>query len=152
MGNIFKYYYYGNQESKSDDKYKKQLQDYKNYFFNNYKIVDILGIGGFGTVFLVRHQKNEKIVYAMKVIEKEEVLTEEESEDYNEILIEETFEEIPLCYSTKIERNIMVNISKINDPFLLRIKSAFQDSKNFYIISEYIPGKNLVENSRNFMQ
>lgn len=143
MGNIFKYYYYGNQESKSDDKYKKQLQDYKNYFFNNYKIVDILGKGGFATVFLVQHQKNEKIVYAMKVIEKEEVLTKEESEDYNEILIEETFEEIPLCYSTKIERNIMVNISKINDPFLLRIKSAFQDSINFYIISEYIPGKNL---------
>jgi hypothetical protein len=37
----------------------------------------------------------------------------------------------------------MVNISKINDPFLLRIKSAFQDSINFYIISEYIPGKDL---------
>jgi serine/threonine protein kinase len=79
----------------------------------------------------------------MKVIEKEEELTEEETEDYNEDLIQENFEIIPLCYSTKIERNIMVNISKINDPFLLRIKSAFQDSINFYIISEYIPGKDL---------
>ena len=42
-----------------------------------------------------------------------------------------------------MERDIMVKISKINDPFLLRIKSAFQDISHFYIISEYIPGKDL---------
>ena len=43
----------------------------------------------------------------------------------------------------KIERGIMVIISQINSPFLLRIKQAFQDSLRFYIISENIPGKDL---------
>ena len=38
---------------------------------------------------------------------------------------------------------ILVKISKINNPLLLRIKSAFQDSSSFFIISEYIPGKDL---------
>ena len=139
MGNLN--YYYGNKESKSDDKYKKKLQDYKTYFFSNHVIVGILGKGCYGTVCLVQHKKNKKNVYAMKVIEKIAEPDVEEEQVNDEDL--EECEKLPEYYYTIMERNIMVKISKTNDPFLLRIKSAFQDSENFYIISEYIPGKNL---------
>ena len=123
-------------ENEREEENQEQYQDFKAYFFSHYQIVRILGQGSCGKVCLIQHQKNVKDIYAMKMIEKCGDPLEEA--DY-----EKRYQERSLGTYTKMERNIMVKISKINDPFLLRIKSAFQDIDRFYIISEYIPGKDL---------
>ena len=146
MGNLSPYY--RSEESKSEERYQKQFendfeesyqeqyQDFKTYFFSHYQIIKVLGEGSFGKVLLVQHKQNEKDIYAMKMIGKFGDPLEEE-------VYESTYKVRSLGTYTKMERDIMVKISKINDPFLLRIKSAFQDICHFYIISEYIPGKDL---------
>ena len=128
---------YYNPESKREGKYnkatEKKLQNFKSDFFNSYKTVSILGKGSSGAVYLVQHKQNDKKIYAMKVIYK--MGDEDEEEDDADVP--------KLSAYIKMERDIMVIISQINSPFLLRIKCAFQDSLRFYIISEYIPGKDL---------
>ena len=149
MGNQITPFYYKSEESKSEERYpiqdfeneseeenQEQYQNFKAYFFSHYQIVRILGQGSFGKVCLIQHKKNVKDIYAMKMINKFGDPLEEA--DY-----EKQYQERSLGTYTKMERNIMVKISKMHDPFLLRIKSAFQDTDRFYIISEYIPGKDL---------
>ena len=86
--------------------------------YNDFEPIKLLGRGSFGEVILVRLKANKK-VYAMKILSKKLL----------KIKKQETH--------TKTERDLMV---KINCPFIVNIKSAFQDSTKLYIVSEFMQG------------
>ena len=86
--------------------------------YNDFEPIKLLGRGSFGEVILVRLKANKKI-YAMKILNKS-LLKKKKQEAH-----------------TKTERDLMV---KINCPFIVNIKSAFQDSSKLYLVSEFLQG------------
>ena len=86
--------------------------------YNDFEPLKLLGRGSFGDVFLVRLKANKK-VYAMKILSKSMLKLKRQE------------------FHTKTERNLMV---QINCPFIVNIKSAFQDSKKLYMVSEFMQG------------
>ena len=85
---------------------------------NNFECLKLLGTGSFGRVLLVRLTSNNTL-YAMKILDKEQ-LKEKRQEEH-----------------TKTERDLMV---KINNPFIVNIKFAFQDDTKLYIVSDFMQG------------
>ena len=86
--------------------------------YNDFEPIKLLGRGSFGEVLLVRLKANKK-VYAMKILNKN-ILKLKKQELH-----------------TKTERDLMV---KINCPFIVNIKSAFQDTTKLYLVSEFMQG------------
>ena len=86
--------------------------------YEDFEAIKLLGRGSFGEVLLVRLKANKK-VYAMKILNKSLL----------KIRKQQTH--------TKTERDLMV---KINCPFIVDIKSAFQDISKLYIVSEFMQG------------
>jgi serine/threonine protein kinase len=86
--------------------------------FNDFDKLKVLGKGSFGEVLLVKLKANNKY-YAMKILTKKQVKLR-----HQEI-------------HTKAERDLMV---RINCPFIVNIKFAFQDSVKLYIITEFMQG------------
>ena len=86
--------------------------------YNDFQPIKLLGRGSFGEVILVR-LKSTKKVYAMKILDKK-ILKMKKQQNH-----------------TKTERDLMV---KINSPFIVNIKSAFQDDTNLYLVSEFMQG------------
>ena len=86
--------------------------------YNDFIPIKLLGRGSFGEVLLVRLKANKK-VYAMKILSKK-ILKLKKQELH-----------------TKTERDLMV---KINCPFIVNIKSAFQDNSKLYMVSEFMQG------------
>ena len=83
--------------------------------FHDFIKLKVLGKGSFGEVLLVKLKANNKY-YAMKILIKKQVkLRHQEAH-------------------TKAERDLMV---KINCPFIVNIKFAFQDEYKLYIITEF---------------
>ncbi len=89
--------------------------------YHDFAPLKLLGRGSYGQVCLVRLKLNNKL-YAMKVLDK--------------LLLKEKHQEL----HTKSERDLMV---KIHCPFIVNIKSAFQDEKYLYIISDFMQGGDL---------
>ncbi|CAM4791193.1 unnamed protein product [Rotaria magnacalcarata] len=90
--------------------------------FNDFEPIKIIGRGAFGTVDLVR-QKPSGQVYAMKTLSKFEMLKRSDSAFFWE------------------ERNIM---AFSNSDWIVKLHYAFQDSKNLYMIMDYMPGGDLI--------
>ena len=86
--------------------------------YNDFEPIKLLGRGSFGEVLLVRLKANKK-VYAMKILSKSMLKIKKQE------------------FHTKTERDLMV---KINCPFIVNIKSAFQDSTKLYMVSEFMQG------------
>ena len=86
--------------------------------FHDFEKLKVLGKGSFGEVLLVKLKANKKY-YAMKILLKKQVKLR-----HQEI-------------HTKAERDLMV---KINCPFIVNIKFAFQDEYKLYIITEFMQG------------
>ena len=86
--------------------------------FEKYKL---LGKGSFGDVFLVKFKSNNQY-YAMKILDKKTVVSYNQEEH------------------TKSERDLMV---KVNCPFIIDIKFAFQDKHNLYLLTEFMQGGEL---------
>ena len=86
--------------------------------YNDFEPLKLLGRGSFGEVLLVRLKANKK-VYAMKILSKTMLKLKKQE------------------FHTKTERNLMV---QINCPFIVNIKSAFQDSQKLYMVSEFMQG------------
>ena len=84
----------------------------------NFKILGILGVGGFSTVYKVRHIMTEK-VYAMKVMNKNYII----SKKYLHYVVSE-FE-------------IMKDLSGF--PFVLDLHYCFQSANYLYMIIDYCP-------------
>jgi serine/threonine protein kinase len=78
----------------------------------------LLGTGSFGRVLLVRYSGNNNL-YAMKILSKTQIKLKKQEEH------------------TKTERDLMV---KVNCPFVVNIKFAFQDESKLYIVSDFMQG------------
>ena len=103
-------------ESSAEFDYKNKKLTYKDF-----KPLKLIGRGSFGEVLLVRMIMNNKL-YAMKVLDKKILKSQKQQ------------------IHTKTERDLMV---KINCPFIVDIKSAFQDEYKLYIVSEFLQGGDL---------
>ncbi|CAF4430484.1 unnamed protein product, partial [Rotaria sp. Silwood2] len=90
--------------------------------FDDFEPIKIIGRGAFGTVDLVR-RKSSGQVYAMKTLSKFEMLKRSDSAFFWE------------------ERNIM---AFSNSDWIVKLHYAFQDSKNLYMIMDYMPGGDLI--------
>jgi serine/threonine protein kinase len=86
--------------------------------YDDFNPIKLLGRGSFGEVLLVRLKATQKL-YAMKILNKSLLRVKKQQSH------------------TKAERDLMV---KINCPFIVNIKSAFQDSSKLYIVSEFMQG------------
>jgi serine/threonine protein kinase len=91
----------------------------------NFKIIDKLGGGSFGSVFLVRPQGKNKTnqLFAMKVLEKENVLKQK------------------LARYALTERNVLCVAGK--HPHIVGLDFAFQNRYRLYLIMEFCPGGDL---------
>ena len=81
----------------------------------------MIGKGGYGSVYLARYKENNKL-YAIKLIKREGSLEN----------------------ASKNERDILVKIANIDNPFLLKIKFAFCDKNYLYIGTEFVQGGSLI--------
>ena len=88
---------------------------------NDFTPIKLIGKGSYGSVFLVRFKKNNK-VYAMKVLSKSLLRTQNQENN------------------TKSERNLMV---QINSPFIVNIKFAFQSESKLFLVQEFLQGGDL---------
>ena len=88
---------------------------------NDFTPIKLIGKGSYGSVFLVRFKKNNKL-YAMKVLSKS--LLRSQNQENN----------------TKSERNLMV---QINCPFIVNIKFAFQNESKLFLVQEFLQGGDL---------
>ena len=86
--------------------------------YSDFLSLKLLGRGSFGEVLLVKLKATGKI-YAMKILDKK-ILKLKNQQNH-----------------TKTERDLMV---RINSPFIVNIKSAFQDNNNLYLVSEFMQG------------
>ena len=88
---------------------------------SDFQKLKLLGKGSFGEVYLVKFKKNNKL-YAMKILDKNDIIEKHQEEH------------------TKIERDLL---TRINCPFIVNIKFAFQDKDNLYIITDFMQGGEL---------
>ena len=86
--------------------------------FHDFEKLKVLGKGSFGEVLLVKLKANNKY-YAMKILLKKQVKLRHQE------------------VHTRAERDLMV---RINCPFIVNIKFAFQDAQKLYIITEFMQG------------
>ena len=84
----------------------------------DFQALKLLGTGSFGRVLLVKYLANNTL-YAMKILNKAQIKLKHQEEH------------------TKTERDLMV---KINSPFIVNIKFAFQDDSRLYIVSDFMQG------------
>eukprot|EP01029_Cantina_marsupialis_P011537 TRINITY_DN2568_c0_g1_i1.p1 TRINITY_DN2568_c0_g1~~TRINITY_DN2568_c0_g1_i1.p1 ORF type:complete len:498 (+),score=131.48 TRINITY_DN2568_c0_g1_i1:95-1588(+) len=88
---------------------------------DDFELLKVLGKGAFGKVFLARLIPTGQ-VYAMKVLKKSEVVRRKQVEH------------------TKAERRIM---GKMESPFIVQLKFAFQTTDKLFMITEYCRGGEL---------
>lgn len=104
----------------------------KRVSMSNFKIVDRLGNGAFGTVFCVTQKNTPKgapvTYYAMKTLEKESVLKQN------------------LARYALTERNVLSVAGK--HPLVVGLDFAFQNSYRLYLIMEYCPGGDMEKQIR----
>ena len=102
-----------NQEEENSNNYENIKLSY-----TDFQPLKLLGTGSFGRVILVRFSTNNSL-YAMKILSKTQIKLKKQEEH------------------TKTERNLMV---KVNCPFVVNIKFAFQDESKLYIVSDFMQG------------
>lgn len=91
------------------------------YTLNDFQLIQTLGTGSFGRVHLVRSVHNGRY-YAMKVFRKSHVVKAKQIEHTND------------------ERKIL---ALCRHPFITRMWGTFQDSKNIFMVMDYIEGGEL---------
>jgi len=94
--------------------------------FEDFEVITKIGEGGFGKVFLVERKDTEKL-YAMKIL--------------NKAKLDHVYHKM----HTISERQILQNV---NSPFVVKLHAAFQNSKNLYLVLEYLPGGSLFDHLR----
>lgn len=91
------------------------------YALNDFVIQRTLGTGSFGRVHLVQSKHNQRF-YAVKVLKKAQVVKMKQVEHTND------------------ERKML---QKVKHPFLITLWGTFQDSKNLYMVMDFIEGGEL---------
>lgn len=90
-----------------------------------FHIVCLIGKGGFGQVFMVRH-KATAAVYAMKIMDKEGLIQRKAVSDAH------------------AERNILAMVGQTDAPFIVRLHAAFQTSRRVYLVMDFASGGELM--------
>eukprot|EP01126_Amoeba_proteus_P014827 TRINITY_DN16582_c0_g1_i1.p1 TRINITY_DN16582_c0_g1~~TRINITY_DN16582_c0_g1_i1.p1 ORF type:complete len:444 (+),score=87.32 TRINITY_DN16582_c0_g1_i1:1100-2431(+) len=90
----------------------------KDYHVDDFECVCVIGRGGFSRVLLVKKKDNGK-VYAMKVLNKSQIVSRGEAQH------------------VRAEQSVL---SKIDNPFLVKLQFSFQDKENLYLITDFING------------
>jgi hypothetical protein len=91
------------------------------YALGDFNIERTLGTGSFGRVHLVQSKHNQRY-YAIKVLKKAQVVKMKQVEHTND------------------ERRML---QKVKHPFLITLWGTFQDSKNLYMVMDFIEGGEL---------
>lgn len=91
------------------------------YTLTDFTISRTLGTGSFGRVHLVQSKHNQRF-YAVKVLKKAQVVKMKQVEHTND------------------ERRML---QKVKHPFLITLWGTFQDSKNLYMVMDFIEGGEL---------
>jgi len=86
-----------------------------------YKLLKVLGRGGFGKVMLVQHNKHSDL-FAMKIINKRNLTSEW------------------MRRSAKTERQLL---ELLDSPFIVKLVEAFQTHQKLYLVVEYMSGGEL---------
>lgn len=91
------------------------------YTLTDFKIERTLGTGSFGRVHLVQSKHNQRY-YAIKVLKKAQVVKMKQIEHTND------------------ERRML---QRVKHPFLITLWGTFQDSRNLYMVMDFIEGGEL---------
>ncbi|GAB7361965.1 hypothetical protein MBLNU230_g2002t1 [Neophaeotheca triangularis] len=91
---------------------------------DDFEILKLIGKGTFGQVFQVR-KKDNKRVYAMKVLSKKVIVQKKEIQH------------------TIGERNILVRTATTESPFIVGLKFSFQTAADLYLVTDYMSGGEL---------
>ena len=91
------------------------------YTLSDFNIQRTLGTGSFGRVHLVQSKHNQRF-YAVKVLKKQQVVKMKQVEHTND------------------ERKML---QKVKHPFLITLWGTFQDSKNLYMVMDFVEGGEL---------
>ncbi|XP_041348111.1 citron Rho-interacting kinase-like isoform X2 [Gigantopelta aegis] len=89
---------------------------------SDFEVKDVIGRGHFGVVQVV-HEKVSDLVFAMKVLRKQDILSQPEISFYEE------------------ERDIMATTTS---PWITHLHYAFQDAVNLYLVMDFHPGGDLL--------
>lgn len=98
-----------------------QRQTKGKYTLTDFQILRTLGTGSFGRVHLVQSKHNQRF-YAIKVLKKAQVVKMKQIEHTND------------------ERRML---QRVKHPFLITLWGTFQDSKNLYMVMDFIEGGEL---------
>ena len=134
-GNLKVYDYKISNSHSEHNNFQSPLNNYflKKIGCEDFKILRLLGKGSFGKVFLVQ-KKDDKIYYAMKVLNKETIYRKNQVKHM------------------KNEREIM---EKINSPFIVKLHYAFQTESKLFLVTEFIQGGELffhLKNNKKFSE
>ena len=91
------------------------------YSLSDFEILRTLGTGSFGRVHLVQSKHNQRF-YAVKVLKKQQVVKMKQVEHTND------------------ERRML---QEVKHPFLVTLWGTFQDSKNLYMVMDFVEGGEL---------
>lgn len=91
------------------------------YSLGDFEIQRTLGTGSFGRVHLVQSKHNQRF-YAVKVLKKQQVVKMKQVEHTND------------------ERKML---QEVKHPFLITLWGTFQDSKNLYMVMDFVEGGEL---------
>ena len=91
------------------------------YTLSDFHIQRTLGTGSFGRVHLVQSKHNQRY-YAVKVLKKQQVVKMKQIEHTND------------------ERKML---QRVRHPFIITLWGTFQDSKNLYMVMDFIEGGEL---------
>jgi protein kinase A len=91
------------------------------YTLGDFQIQRTLGTGSFGRVHLVQSKHNQRF-YAVKVLKKAQVVKMKQVEHTND------------------ERRML---QQVKHPFLITLWGTFQDSKNLYMVMDFVEGGEL---------
>jgi protein kinase A len=91
------------------------------YLLTDFQLQRTLGTGSFGRVHLVQSKHNQRF-YAVKVLKKAQVVKMKQVEHTND------------------ERKML---AKVKHPFLITLWGTFQDSKNLYMVMDFVEGGEL---------
>ena len=91
------------------------------YSLGDFDMLRTLGTGSFGRVHLVQSKHNQRF-YAVKVLKKQQVVKMKQVEHTND------------------ERKML---QEVKHPFLITLWGTFQDSKNLYMVMDFVEGGEL---------